>query len=197
MPASLSDQTSTYFDQCASSDPLAARGKQYGYALTVSLSAFGLFAGMVTGDAWDLMTPADAVQSAAGELWRSLQEWSRDTLVPEYPLPVVVDGTATILAVTLGNASTLTCGELVRILGERSPLAIVQLKRVPVEAVRGSKATETRGDAQSEGAAKAKENAAINPLGALEGVLKTLGIGIAAALVVALVVLGVVYFRKR
>lgn len=196
MTVSLDDGSSTTYVGCSGGSPLADAGKQYGYALSVSMSAWELLAGQMSQIG--VSSNDDLIAQAAADLVANIQLWSNYALVPEVgheqDTPTVVSSVATVLCVTQNNAQTMTCAELITAIGKASPLNVVTLTRTDPSAVRGTAAAATRGSATA--AAAATNNQPPDWFQKLEDYLKTIGIGLGVALCVALVVVGLLVYRK-
>jgi hypothetical protein len=189
MPSSLSDSSTVEFVGCAPYDTLADASHQYGYQITVGLTVAGVLFGSV-------FIP-DTFAASVHDLWQSLQTVTNDALVPESPEPLASDtrfdtsAHATLSARTLGKAATLTGAELVTLIGQHSPLAVLRVERVSVESVQGLDRLQARAKADASTAT------ASSGLKSVTDALASLGTTAAAAAGVALVVLGMIYFRKR
>lgn len=195
MTVSLDDGSSTQYVGCSQGSPLADVGKQYGYAISVSLSTWELLTG---GGVVPTMGASndDIIAATAADLIANLQVWSRYALIPEtgQGAPQTVGGVATILAVTAQSAQSMTCGELITAIGQASPLNVVTLTRKDPSAVRGTNSTATRGAAND--TAADTNNKTPDWLQSVEDYLKKIGVGVGVALVVALVIVGLLLYRK-
>lgn len=196
--SSLSDATTCHFAECNPGDLLATdTGTRYGYAITVGFTWW-------TASERLVLHPGATLAQAVTELFNALGDWTNYAVVARDPQPVVdtslllEPGTlATILCATSTNANSMTCAELVVALGQHSPLAIVQLKRLDINDVEGDGAKSTQGEAQNEAEGAAASSGGLNPLTKLEDWLKTLGIWTGVALVVVLVILAVIYLPHK